>query len=254
MTPKTLHALNQLNLAFYQAIAVDWSAHRTHAWPGFDKLLDLLPNAEAGATLRVLDVGAGDGRFGAHLAQRAWTRRVEYLGLDASPALGATAQARKLGAGYRFAHFDFVTEEPATRLSNDRFDLIVLFGVMHHVPSLALRQRLIAHLAQPLAPGGMLAMTFWRLAEDPRFERRILPWEQHNLRASRTVCTADLEPGDTLLRWGNADAPPRYCHFADEAEIETLIACSGLPLMTRFRADGRDDRLNDYVVLRRPHP
>jgi hypothetical protein len=80
------------------------------------------------------------------------------------------------------------------------------------------------------------------LDEDPRFASRIVP--------CTLVPSEDLEPGDTFLRWGAADAPPRYCHFADAAEVLALCDTTGLSRVAHFRSDGRGDALNEYVVLR----
>jgi SAM-dependent methyltransferase len=162
-----------------------------------------------------------------------------YRGVDFSTPLLDLARARQLGVQCQFVEADILDEawNPATG-----FDLIVVLGVLHHVPSIALRKRLLAKLATALAPGGTLALTFWRLDEDPRFASRIVP--------CTLVPSEDLEPGDTFLRWGAADAPPRYCHFADAAEVLALCDTTGLSRVAHFRSDGRGDALNEYVVLR----
>jgi hypothetical protein len=66
------------------------------------------------------------------------------------------------------------------------------------------------------------------------------------------VALDQLEPGDHLLRWGAGDALPRYCHFVDDGERSRLLA--GLPLepIDRYRADGKSQDLNDYILLRQP--
>jgi tRNA (uracil-5-)-methyltransferase TRM9 len=240
MKRETVLALSALNHAFYEAIAPEWSESRRHAWPGFSRVLQLC----ASAPLRVLDVGAGDGRFAAFLhAQPAL--KVAYLGVDASERLLATARARALGPEVRFERADFIADEAA--LPEGSWSLVVLLGVLHHVPSFELRARLLRQLAQRTAAGGLLAVTFWRLDRDPRFAQRVRSWSH----AAQPIDEADLEPGDTLLGWGAAERAVRYCHFPDARETEALIAAAGLPVVARFEADGRGDALNEYVVFSR---
>ena len=241
MKRETVLALNALNQAFYASIAPEWTETRKSAWPGFARTYQL-----ASQPLRVLDVGAGDGRFGAWLRAHASPAPREYLGLDASERLLAFARARELGAGYRFQQLDFLADEPAPpQWPAGPFDLIVLLGVLHHVPSFAARAQLLERLAQLVAAGGTLALTFWRLDRDPRFAKRLRSFADH------AIPEADLEPGDYLLGWGTA-GPTRYCHFPDARETEALIASARWPVHARFHADGRGGELNEYVLLRRP--
>lgn len=248
MKRETVLALNALNQAFYAAIAPEWSESRRHAWPGFERVWALaracVPSPRA---LRVLDVGAGDGRFAAFLeAQRPAAEPYAYLGIDASERLLDHARQRGLGDRVRFECADFLRDERA--LPRERFELVALFGVLHHVPGFERRRQLLADLAQRIAPGGVLAITFWRLDRDPRFEKRVRSFTDYNRHAAEPIDEADLEPGDTLLAWGDQSAL-RYCHFPDARETEALIAATGLPVVDRFEADGRGDALNEYVVF-----
>jgi tRNA (uracil-5-)-methyltransferase TRM9 len=247
MKRETVLALNALNQAFYAAIAPEWSESRRHPWPGFERVLSL--SSAARARLRVLDVGAGDGRFAAFLqATRVSDEPFEYLGLDASESLLTRARSRGLGSNIRFERTDFLRDDDA--LPSLQFDLVVLFGVLHHVPAFERRCQLLAELAQRVAAGGLLALTFWRLDRDPRFAKRVRSFADYNAQSAEPITEADLEPGDVLLSWGDQTAL-RYCHFPDAHETEALIAATGLPAIARFDADGRGDALNEYVVLQR---
>jgi tRNA (uracil-5-)-methyltransferase TRM9 len=248
MKRETALALNALNQAFYAAIAPEWSDSRRHPWPGFERVLGLWAPAAGGVEKRVLDVGAGDGRFAPLLQHALVGRPFEYLGIDANEQLLAHARGRGLGPHLRFARADFLEDESA--LPSGPFELVVLFGVLHHVPSFERRRQLLNALAQRVAPGGLFAVTFWRLDRDPRFDTRLRSFADYNARASEPIDEADLEPGDTLLSWGDRDVL-RYCHFPDARETETLITATGLPVLARFDADGRGDALNEYVVFKR---
>jgi tRNA (uracil-5-)-methyltransferase TRM9 len=256
MDRATRLALNAVNSAFYARIAPEWSEKRRTAWPGFERVLarvraQLRARGSAQTTpLRVLDVGAGDGRFAAYLKD-AWPGAVDYCGIDASRELLAHAEQRQLGPGWRFVQTDFVEAPPSAAVPLGPFDLVVVLGVLHHVPAQAARSELVEALAARVAANGLLALTFWQLPDDARFASRVVPWQLHNASATRPIMLEQLEPGDTLLRWGTGDAPPRYCHFPSPTEIEALIAASRMQLVERFRADGRGDRLNEYALLAR---
>ncbi|MET0386013.1 MAG: methyltransferase domain-containing protein [Polyangiales bacterium] len=241
MDRTTQLALNALNRQFYAAIAPEWSASRKHPWPGFERVLAHAPTSEP---LRVLDVGCGDGRFGDYLAAR--RKALVYVGCDASEALLAHARARALGGQVRFELRD-VLHDP---LPSGPFELVCLLGVLHHVPGFDQRAALLRSLASEVTPGGLLALTVWRLPDDPRFPSRVVPFADYNRAASDPIALDQLEPGDTLLRWGGGGAPPRYCHFPDDAELTALLAATPLRISERFRADGRGDQLNEYILLR----
>ena len=254
--------LNAINRKFYASIADEFSASRRHAWPGFERVLrcvqtrvpatETLPAAEApsAAALRVLDVGAGDGRFGAYLRE-AWDGRLDYLGIDSSRELLAHAQRRELGPDFRFAEVDFIEAPPSAALPPGPFDLIALFGVLHHVPGQQARSELLSELARRVSGPGLLALTFWRLPEDPRFATRSVPFSRLDSTSEPALAEDQLEAGDTLLRWGTADAPPRYCHFPNAVETDALLAATALRVIDRFRSDGRAERLNEYALLAR---
>jgi hypothetical protein len=229
-------ALNAINKTFYARMADEFSASRRHDWPGFRRMLARLATRKPRAPLRVLDVGAG--------LQSVWPEAIEYVGIDACPALLARARQRALSSNFQFREADLIESPLRAALPDGPFDLVALFGVLHHLPAQTFRATLLCALAERLAVQGMLAITFWRLDEDPRFASRVVPFDR----------AWSLEPGDTLLRWGSHDAPPRFCHFPDAAEIEALIAATHLHPLDRFRADGRNDQLNEYVLLTRDRP
>jgi tRNA (uracil-5-)-methyltransferase TRM9 len=245
--------LNALNQRFYSERAAAFSATRERPWLGFTRALEHAaaalgerPAREL-APLRVLDVGCGNGRLIGPLRER-FADRLAYTGVDASAQLLAIARRREPRAQARFAHADFVAEAPDAALPAAAFDLVTLFGVLHHVPGESERRMLIRSAAGRLAPGGVLAFTLWRFDESPRFARRCLSADARaRVMRELAIDEHELEPGDHLLRWG--DGAVRYCHFCDEAEIDRLQSAAGLALLARFRADGEGGRMNDYILL-----
>jgi len=192
-------------------------------------------------------VGCGNGRFGWFLAEH--QPELRYLGLDASAELLAIARSRgQIGAAAELRQLDVVEEGLDACLGERRFSLVVLMGVLHHVPGAERRGALLRALAGRLRPGGLLALTSWQFEAYQRFRDRIVAWETYNRDAAAPIDPARLEPGDYLLRWGRG-ARLRYCHFADEDETRVLLAPLPCQTLASYRADGREGSLNHYVVL-----
>lgn len=232
MDEQSAQWLNHLNQVFYATVHEAFDTTRGQPWPGWTRLL---PHAKAART--VLDVGCGNGRFGAFLAEQGGLE--QYHGLDNNPELLAKA-ATKMSAysqvETRLDPYDLMTDSPP----NAHYDAVVLFGVLHHVPGVARRQALLAQLARRVAPGGILAFACWRFLEYERFRARLVPMPPH----------IQAETGDYLLDWRRDANALRYCHYVDDDELETLISATGLMEVERFRADGAVGNMNFYVVLR----
>ncbi len=129
--------------------------------------------------------------------------------------------------------------------SKGDFDLVTLFGVLHHVPSRESRQALLGRAARCVAPGGLLAISFWQLEDSERLmNRTVQP-------AEAGIDKGELEEGDYLLQWGDGDAV-RYCHHTDLAEMVEMVDASGLDAVESFRADGQGDAMNVYWLATPP--
>ena len=240
MTPETVLALNEINRRFYRTSAEDFSASRDYPWLGWERIVAGLPEPPRS----VLDVGCGNARFGAYLA--AWLGgEFSYLGLDASAELLALARRRDdLPPDTTLIERDLVADGSAEALPGSQHALVAAFGLLHHVPSFARRRELLGRLAERLEPGGRLAVSVWRFGAFERFRHKQVPF-------GPPIETADLEPGDALLSFGQKPGTLRYCHFLDEEEVDRLLASVALPCLDRFVADGREGALNDYLVLGR---
>lgn len=252
MNTETIKRLNALNREFYRTTVQNFDESRGRFWPGWDHLLPLL--AGRPTPLRVLDVGCGNGRFGRFLGKHL-ASPVFYHGLDNSPPLLERAAAD-------LSHHPTLTvklevrdliDAPPAEAGDGRevigagglYDLVALFGVVHHVPGAHLRRDLLRRLSQYTAPGGLLVFTAWCFYEYDRFRERSVAWPAE----------WEREAGDHLLDWRRghaANAILRYCHYVDEAEQTALVEAIGWPEAARFRADGHTHDINRYSILLRP--
>jgi SAM-dependent methyltransferase len=237
MRPDLVTHLNDINRAFYQATSDDFDQTRQTAWAGWARVR---PYLSAGAA--VLDVGCGNARFAAFAGVGSADGPRHYHGVDNSPQLLARAEQRlrALGGGFGLTLHDVIVDGPLPAELTG-CDLIVLFGVMHHVPSHALRATLLRQLGGRLARGGVLIWAAWQFLDDARLRERVVPWPPE--------LAGEVEAGDVLLDWRRGGQAVRYCHHCDEAEWAALTAASGLTLVEEWWADGASGRMNRYGVL-----
>jgi tRNA (uracil-5-)-methyltransferase TRM9 len=229
MDKVTIQTLNQINRDFYNTVADDFDSTRQQAWSGWETLLPYLKTP-----LSVLDVGCGNGRFGLFLAQHL-TGPIQYHGIDNNSALLQHAHVALADLDAEFETRDIIDHPP----DKGSYDLVAVFGVLHHVPGAEQRLELMHTLAQRVAPGGLLAFACWRFYEYERFRQRIVPWP------------ADLaaDPNDFLLDWRHGANAIRYCHYVDDTEHRALIQATGLKEVVSYRADGFTGDVNCYSLL-----
>lgn len=252
MDEKTVRALGAINRDFYRDSAAAFSETRRNSWPGWEPLVGWIEGRLPDRALKVLDVGCGNGRFGAFLADALHERAadIDYCGLDASEALLDSVRSRRLPVATAEVLLADLIETPLESLLADRaFSLIAVFGLLHHIPSEQERTALLSALARRLEPGGLFALAFWRFDDFERFRVRRKTFEEWNRDAPEAIDLSQLEPGDTLLRWGEGPDAVRYCHHVDDAEAARLLEATGLERLACYDADGREGNLNRYFVL-----
>jgi SAM-dependent methyltransferase len=247
MKQETSDVLRALNLRFYATQADPFSSTRAQPWRGCERVLGHVTTAAPA----VLDIGCGNGRLMQLLARRC-AHGFAYTGVDASAQLLALAAERFAAHAPRLLQTDFMIAEPSRALPDASYDMVALFGVMHHVPQEPMRRRLLEAAAARVAAGGVLALTVWRFDEDERLMRRCVPAADcARLDPALRDAYHDLDPGDHLLYWGERRDALRYCHAADDAELARWLHGLDLVTIDRFRAAASGERMNEYLVLQR---
>lgn len=253
---------------------------------------------DSGAPLTILDLGCGNLRFERFLAERT-NAPLRVTALDncpdlASPEIGALSAAfphslRSSSAASKTKEEDasgqganppektivdlraldivesLLDSTFADRLPRNSHDLAVAFGLMHHLPTFALRARVLEGLLGSLRPGGFAVVSFWQFLNDPRLAAKAATVTAEGRAAH---CLPTFQENDFLLGWQHAEGTYRFCHHTPEDEIDALLAAirepsapstsgctSAAPLpfreIARFSADGKLGNLNRYLILQR---
>jgi len=222
--PAVRHRLQQWTSDFYRHHAASFDESRSGSWDSWDTVLGQLGLFES-----LLDVGCGNGRFASFLdAHRV---SVSYLGIDGEPAFIHAANTRH-------PQHSFFLQDLYEPFTVDPFDVVVCFGVMHHIPGASERLAFLHRLAATVNSGGSLALSFWQPRLLKNFDAKVSPVHD----------TKDLEENDFLLGWKGGFEHVRYCHHFDDAEVEDLCIASGLHVKHHFQGSG-NDITNRYVIL-----
>ena len=226
--------LIDLNRQFYQTFAVQFAATRGRIQPGVRRALENLPQDGD-----VLDVGCGNGELARALARRGY--RGNYLGLDFSVGLLSAAR-QGLPENFCFIQADLSAPDWDRPLQSRKVPFILAFAIFHHLPSRALRSRLLVNLRTHLTEDGRLIHSEWQFLNSPRLQARIQPWESAGLGADQ------VDPGDYLLDWRAGGNGLRYVHHFSEPELAGLAQDSGFRVLETFYSDGQNGRLGLYQV------
>jgi len=208
-------------------------------------LLSLVLDEIGPAGGRVLDFGCGNGRYALPLTQRPGMR---VFGYDISDEA-----IRELGRRYDEMASAGLAASPLETLSGDlakleqrldgdaEFDIVMLmFGVLGHIPQRAKRVAVLRSLSQRLAPGGRLIVSVPNRAR--RFRR-----EQD---AARDLINQKvLEPGDIYYqRTAGADQIDLYYHLYSPAEFRAELTEGGFAV----RELKAESVLSERMVLASP--
>jgi SAM-dependent methyltransferase len=249
MQAEIIDKLLTINREFYQNFGYAFAQTRRRVQPGVRRVL-----SEWISDGDWLDIGCGSSA----LAQ-SWRDsglRGSYTGIDFSAPLleeastGLSGNPPHEGLSIKFMQVDLGAPNWTKSLIRDRYDGIVSFAVLHHIPAALERQRLVRQIAGLLKPGGLFIVSVWQFQHSPKLMARVQPWESAGIRVD------EVEAGDTLLDWrhhckGETDAPGlRYVHLFSRDELAALAEAEGFTLRAEFESDGKGERLGLYQVWR----
>lgn len=244
MNPSTVQHLIELNRQFYQTFARSFSQTRQRLQPGVRRLMPCLLSGRA-----ILDLGCGNGELILELLEQGYQGM--YWGLDFSQELIEIATHRLQEKGYLpsprifFTQADLSDENWTDAVGTQRFDRVVAFAVLHHIPAAWLRCRISRQAVGLLQGGkgeGFFIHSNWQFLNSPRYQARIMDWSLIGLTQD------DVEEGDYLLDWRRDGAGLRYVHHFSPDEMEEYLRGMAVHICDRFYSDGKEGNLAYYEV------
>ena len=244
MKPETAKKLIELNRVFYEDNAQSFSSTRYAIQPGVRGLVSTMLKANA-----ILDLGCGNGNLALALQKAGFEGT--YLGVDNSLGLLSHAiailDASPIKAGqFMFKALDLGATPWQTQENGGKFDMVVSFATLHHIPSFSLQKQFFENAAACLTDSGRLIISCWQPLNSPRLSARMQDWSITDINPN------ELSAGDLLLDWRAADNPEnqrlRYVH---QFSVETLVNLgkeSGLKLQEIFLSDGKEGNLGLYQI------
>ena len=231
-----------LNRQFYQTFAEQFAETRGRLQPGVSSTI-----AEFPPEATILDLGCGIGEVANELFRLG--HECFYLVMDSSTPLLSIARGRCENPSANYFQSDFADPSWAEKLLKliqpprvTTFDRILAFATLHHLPSNALRSRVLTQVKSLLAEGGHFVLSNWNFMASPRLRARIVPWREINLDEK------DVEMGDYLLDWRRGGYGLRYVHHFSEEELQELARKTGFQVVKTYYSDGEGGRLGLYQV------
>ena len=219
----------------YNRIAGEFSKSRSYFWPDAKFLLDYIKEGDL-----TLDLGCGNGRAFRGIKEKG----ADYIGVDFSEELIKEAKDMHHEADFR------VADALKLPFSDNYFDKIYSFAVLHHIPSKALRQKFFEETKRVLKPGGFLILTVWDLWSNPK-SRKMLFWNRFKI----MKFFSRLGWNDIFYQWKDAEGKilaKRYVHMFKIKELKKLAKKSGLEIVKFGKTKTEESENNNiYLVLKK---
>ncbi len=249
MDGKVSAELLEINRRFYSEFGPAFAATRRRIQPGVSRVLESI---RRDIPSDWLDLGCGSGALG-----QIWFgqgRSGSYTGLDFSGPL--LEEAKKVTASLStdqlklcYVPGDLMDPEWPVRFVAKKFDGVLAFASLHHIPGRENHLRIFRQVYNLLRPGGRFIFSVWQFQNSPKLMQRVQPW------SAAGIDPDVLESGDTLLDWryalpdNESRIGLRYVHLFSESELEELAAESGFVVRNHFYSDGAEGNLALYLEL-----
>lgn len=234
--------LAEINQKFYSQAHIYFDETRQKPWKGWETLLSKIPLAFSNC----LDVGCGNGRFAALLAEH--SSSFKYTGIDFNQELLDFAHQKLSDLEIDFKLIKANLLDDWNKEIDEKFDLVVAFGVLHHIPGFQNRKLFLKKLSETLNNDGVLVITVWQFLKLKRFSNS-MP-NQQSILEELEISKNELEENDFILDWKRGTHAYRYSHLVSEYEFKKLLP-KNIQIVDTFHEDGKTRDVNKYYILRR---
>ena len=253
--------LNSLNKKFYEAIWKSFDQTRSKSWKGWDEII--LSYEPPLSKFSVLDVGCGNARFASFIysslikdnkppsSGKILSSNFFYHGIDNNDKLLELAEKRlaKLDTNHLVQKLDIITNHEWFKQINQKYNLIVSFGVIHHIPGFENRVKFVQNLEKLIKQDGLLIITAWQFKNKNRFKHKILTDKE--IEDKFSIDPTLLEENDHFVTWEKDKIAYRYSHFVDKTEMKKILSHTNLKIVKIYEADGKTENLNKYYWLQK---
>lgn len=228
MKLETAQKILEQTKADYNNIASDFDRTRGYLWPG---LFDFKKYVKIGD--KVLDLGCGNGKIRLLFKDV----KIDYTGVDNSQELIKIAENK---VDFKIENQKFIVADVLNLpLADNSFDVIFFIAVFHHLPSQALRLKVLAEIKRILKPGGILIMTNWN-----RYQKEFLG-QLIYYTFLKIIGKSDLDFKDIWLPWMGGKVH-RYYHLFTLGELKKLVAKSGLEIQENYLAYWGGEKASNF--------
>lgn len=212
MKEKTVKEILAATFNTYNKIASDFYSTRQKPWPILDFIKSYLIKASD-----IVDLGCGSGRLSELLRDNQ-----NYLGLDNSTELIKIAKNNYSNR----KNLNFQVQDILNyQLPKNNFDLALLVAVLHHLPTLELRLKILKNLHKSLKDNGQLIITSWNLWQKD-YRRQLF---NYKLKLAKYKLWS---PTDALIPWQKKEV--RYVHSFSKRELKKLLKDAGFEVKEIF--------------------
>ena len=256
ISASTAEQLSYVTSEFYSQQTQSFSATRQMPWQGWQRCLDVIPQLSAGENPSVLHVGCGNLRFARFLCDEAGIVPAKYFAVDNCRPLVESGNLGGQASQATFIELDVIKSLLDNTLSSEltvsTCDLVVAFGFLHHVPGAKNRIQLLRTLLEKTKPGGFVCVSFWQFMNNQKLADKAYETTAQGLQALG-IDASELEKNDYLIGWQGKAETWRYCHHFSQEELDKLLVSldSDVQVCAQFSADGKENNLNRYVILKR---
>ena len=239
--------------ADYEATASEFSDSRGYLWEELKQFEKYVKG-----NMNILDLGCGNGR----LYEIFKDKKINYTGIDNCAPLIKLAQVKWISS----LELKTLNQEPKNQSSkfkvqsskstfivgdaldlkfeDNKFDIVFSVAVLHQIPSIELRLKVLQNISRVLKKGGNLVMTNWNLWQ-PKYFPFVL---KNNIK--KLIGLSKFDFNDSLIPWHQSGIN-RYYHAFTKFELTSLLSRTNFKVVEQYyvKKGQKANGLNGYNLV-----